>query len=140
MDALLQKLCGITQECVRHNGGHIPIVSRLLTVAHPEQRLFDESGAGRWIYRSRSRFEDGKIHLLRVERRMKVVYDPEVDVLSVLLSDEAIAESDQDKPGVILDYDAVGNMVSFEILDASKRMANPMSVEYAITPPLRRPA
>ena len=33
-----------------------------------------------------------------------------------------------------------GNMVSFEILDASKRMANPMSVEYAVTMPLRRPA
>ena len=71
---------------------------------------------------------------------MKVVYDPEVDVLSVLLSDAPVAESDQDKPGFILDYDDGGNMVSLEILDASKRMANPMSVEYAITPPLRRPA
>ena len=37
---------------------------------------------------------------------MKVVYDPEVDVLSVLLSDSPVAESDPDKPGVILDYDA----------------------------------
>ena len=71
---------------------------------------------------------------------MKLVYDPEVDVLSVLLSDAPIAESDQDKPGVILDYDDAGSMVSFEILDASKRMANPMSVEYALTPLLRRPA
>lgn len=71
---------------------------------------------------------------------MKVIYDPEVDVLSVLLSDAAVAESDQAKPGVILDYDESGNMVSFEILDASKRMANPLSVEYALTPPLRRPA
>ncbi len=71
---------------------------------------------------------------------MKVVYDPEVDVLSVLLSDAPVAESDQDKPGVILDYDGDGNVVGLEILDASKRMANPMSVEYAITPPLRRPA
>jgi uncharacterized protein YuzE len=71
---------------------------------------------------------------------MKVVYDPEVDILSVLLSDAPVAESDQDKPGVILDYDAGGNMVSFEIPDASKRMANPMSVEYAVTPPLRPPA
>ena len=71
---------------------------------------------------------------------MKVVYDPEVDVLSVLLSDAPVAESDQDKHGVILDYDGDGNVVSLEILDASKRMANPMSVEYAITPPLRRPA
>jgi uncharacterized protein YuzE len=71
---------------------------------------------------------------------MKVAYDPEVDVLSVLLSDAPVAESDQDKPGVILDYDAGGNIVGLEILDASKRMANPMSVEYAVTPPLRRPA
>lgn len=71
---------------------------------------------------------------------MKVVYDPEVDVLSVLLSGAAVAESDPDKPGVILDYDDNGNMVSFEILDASKRMANPMSVEYAVTLPRRRPA
>ena len=71
---------------------------------------------------------------------MKVVYDPEVDVLSVLLSDAPVAESDQDKPGVVLDYDGGGNVVGLEILDASKRMDNPMSVEYAITPPLRRPA
>ena len=63
-----------------------------------------------------------------------------MDVLSVLLSDAPVVESDQDKPGVILDYDDVGNMMGFEILDASKRMANPVSVEYAVTPPLRRPA
>jgi len=63
-----------------------------------------------------------------------------VDTLSVLLSDAPVAESDRDKPGVILDYDAVGNMVSFEILNASKRMPNPLSVEYAVTPPLRQPA
>lgn len=71
---------------------------------------------------------------------MKVVYDPELDVLSVLLSDAPVAESDQDKPGLILDYDGDGNVVSLEILDASKRMASPMSVEYAVTPSLRRPA
>ena len=71
---------------------------------------------------------------------MKVVYDPEGDVLSVLLSDAPVAESHQDKPGVILDYDGDGNVVGLEILDASKRMTNPMSVGYAITPPLRRPA
>jgi len=63
---------------------------------------------------------------------MKVCYDPEADALTVLLSDAAVAESDQDKPGVILDYDAFGNMVSFEILGASKRMANPMSVEFSV--------
>jgi len=71
---------------------------------------------------------------------MKVVYDPEVDILSVLFSDAPVAESEEEKPGVIPDYDAGGNMVSFEILDASKGMTNPMSLEYAVTPPLHRPA
>jgi uncharacterized protein YuzE len=63
---------------------------------------------------------------------MKVKYDPEVDVLSIVLSDAPVEESDEDKPGVILDYDKNGNVVGLEILDASRRMGNPMSVEYAI--------
>ena len=63
---------------------------------------------------------------------MKVQYDPHVDVLSIVLSDAPVEESDETRPGVILDYDKSGNVVSLEILDASKRMANPMSVEYAI--------
>jgi uncharacterized protein YuzE len=64
---------------------------------------------------------------------MKVTYDAEVDVLRILLSDRPIEESDEDKPGVILDYDEEGNVVGLEILDASKRMENPRSVEYAVT-------
>jgi uncharacterized protein YuzE len=52
------------------------------------------------------------------------------------LSDAPVAGSDQNKHGIILDYDAGGNMVRFEILDASTHMANPMSVECAVTPPL----
>jgi uncharacterized protein YuzE len=60
---------------------------------------------------------------------MKVRYDPDVDVLSIALSDAPVEESDEEKPGVILDYDKSGNVVGLEILDASKRMGNPMSVE-----------
>jgi len=63
---------------------------------------------------------------------MRVVYDPEVDVLRILLSNAVIEESNEDKPGVILDYDKDGNVVGMEILDASKRMENPRSVEYAV--------
>jgi uncharacterized protein YuzE len=64
---------------------------------------------------------------------MKVTYDAEVDILRILLSDKPIEESDEDKPGVILDYDKDGNVVGLEILYASKRMTNPRSVEYAVT-------
>jgi uncharacterized protein YuzE len=64
---------------------------------------------------------------------MKLTYDPEVDVLRIVLSDAEIEESDEDKPGVILDYDKNGNVVGLEILDASKRVANPRAVEYAVT-------
>jgi uncharacterized protein YuzE len=63
---------------------------------------------------------------------VKVTYDPEVDVLRILLSDAPIEESDEDKPGVILDYDKDGNVVGLEILEASKRMTNPRSVDYAV--------
>jgi YD repeat-containing protein len=63
---------------------------------------------------------------------MKIVYDPDVDVLRILLSDAPIEESDEDKPGTVLDYDAQGNIVGIEILDASKRMSNPMAIEYAV--------
>jgi uncharacterized protein YuzE len=64
---------------------------------------------------------------------MRVTYDPEVDVLRILLSDAPIEESDEEKPGLILDYDKDGNIVGFEILDASQRIQNPRSLEYAVT-------
>lgn len=63
---------------------------------------------------------------------MKVTYDQEVDVLTIQLSRAPVEESDEDKPGVILDYDKDGNIVGIEILNASKRMENPRALEYAV--------
>ena len=63
---------------------------------------------------------------------MKITYDPEVDVVRILFRDAPIDESDEDKPGIILDYDKDGNIVGLEVLNASKRMENPRSVEYAV--------
>jgi uncharacterized protein YuzE len=60
---------------------------------------------------------------------MKVTYDQEVDVLRILFSNAAIEESDEDKPGVILDYDARGNVVGIEILDASKRQSQEKDIQ-----------
>jgi len=65
---------------------------------------------------------------------MKVSYDEKTDTLSVILKDNTpVAESDEDKPGIILDYDATGNLVSLEILDASKRVTEARKVEFQTT-------
>ena len=64
---------------------------------------------------------------------MKITYDTDSDTLRIILTDTAIDESDDHKPGVILDYDVAGNVVGMEILDASTRMEIPEAVEYAVT-------
>lgn len=65
---------------------------------------------------------------------MKVTYHPRTDTMSVILKENAlVVESDEDKPGVILDYDAEGHLVSLEILDASKRVTDTQKVEFLMT-------
>ncbi|GAP97735.1 DUF2283 domain-containing protein [Leptolyngbya sp. NIES-2104] len=64
---------------------------------------------------------------------MKVTYDSEVDILTILLSDAASEDSREDSPGVILDYDIEGNLIGLEILNASKRVENPLHLEHVIT-------
>ena len=63
---------------------------------------------------------------------MKVTYDAEVDILRIILSDAEIEESDEEKPGVILDYDKHGNVVGLEVLSASTRVSNPRAVDCAV--------
>ncbi len=64
---------------------------------------------------------------------MKVLYDPHTDTLTIILAEGPVAESDEDKPGVILDYDSKGNLVSLEILDASRRVSLPSKIEYQVS-------
>ncbi|HEY3908384.1 MAG TPA: DUF2283 domain-containing protein [Stellaceae bacterium] len=65
---------------------------------------------------------------------MKATYDARTDTLSIILKPDAqVAESAEDKPGVILDYDEDGNLVSLEILNASKRVAETRRFEFETT-------
>ena len=64
---------------------------------------------------------------------MRVIYDLRTDILTVLLKEKvAVAESDEDKPGVILDYDAKGDLVSAEILDASSRISDVRKMDFQL--------
>ena len=110
-------------------------------VAAPEQRFPVRDG--RVVLQSRVTMgRPPKMYLVRVvidiDRRpaevVKITYDRRTDTLSVVLKDGvAVAESDEDKPGVILDYDAAGDLVSLEILDASRRVTEAGRVEYQTT-------
>jgi uncharacterized protein YuzE len=62
---------------------------------------------------------------------MKVEYDAVTDTLTVIFKDGVVAESEEGKSGVILDYDADGNLLSLEVLDASQRVEEPTRVTFS---------
>jgi len=66
---------------------------------------------------------------------MKATYNPSSDTLTLELKPGPVAESDEDKPGIILDYDAAGDLVGIEILDASRRVTEARSMQFQVACP-----
>ena len=56
---------------------------------------------------------------------MVVKYDKESDIIYIQFSENKVIESEEDKPGVILDYGENGDIVGIEVLNASKKPTNP---------------
>ncbi len=63
---------------------------------------------------------------------MNILYDKETDTLTITLREGRIKESDELSPGVIADFDYDGNMVRFEILEASKAIDKAQEVTFAV--------
>lgn len=62
---------------------------------------------------------------------MKVSYDARTDTLGIILKEgTTVWESDEEKPGIVLDYDEMGHLVSIEILDASRRVTEARRVDF----------
>lgn len=61
---------------------------------------------------------------------MKIKYDKESDIVYIKFSDSEIIESDENKPGIIIDYDKEGNITGIEVLNASSKMLQPDSIIY----------
>ena len=53
---------------------------------------------------------------------MRLKVDRESDTLYFRLDESAIVESEEVQPGVILDFDAEGNVVGIELLNLSRRV------------------
>ena len=64
---------------------------------------------------------------------MRVTYDLKTDTIVILLREgAAIEESDEVGPGLVHDLDASGNVVSIEILEASRRLTTADRVEFQL--------
>lgn len=63
---------------------------------------------------------------------MDIKFDKEADAIYLRFSDAEVFLSDEEKPGVIIDYDQQGGVVGIELLDASKRTENPSKINYEV--------
>ena len=63
---------------------------------------------------------------------MKIRYDKETDIVYIRFSALPVAESDQEKPGIILDYAENGQIVGIEILNASSNMEQVNGILYEV--------
>lgn len=68
--------------------------------------------------------------IVRAAMRMKV--DLKNDALYLRSDESAIVESEEVKPGVILDYDANDNVIGVEMLGLSKRVPAEMLEEVKL--------
>ena len=56
---------------------------------------------------------------------MKIEYDQQADAMYIRLRAGDVAESEEVRPGVVLDFDAQGQVLGIEMLDVNKRTDNP---------------
>jgi len=65
---------------------------------------------------------------------MKVHFDPEADALYVRLDDSMIIDSEEVRPGIVLDFNADDQVVGFEILGIQSRVprANLKQMQFEV--------
>jgi YD repeat-containing protein len=73
---------------------------------------------------------------------MKITYDAATDTLTVVLRDAPARVSEEEKSGVILDYDGEDRLIAIQILDASTQVGGVDTVQLRViaTPDAKRPA
>lgn len=64
---------------------------------------------------------------------MKVVYDPDKDILQIAFVTAVIEETAQIAPGLVLDYDEDGQVIGLEIRKASTRTDSPYDISFKVS-------
>lgn len=65
---------------------------------------------------------------------MKIIYDRETDTLTLEFRPEPVAESDELREDLVVDFDAAGKVVGLELLRASRYIAQPETFAYELKP------
>ena len=62
---------------------------------------------------------------------MRISYDPEIDALSIVFAETTVSTKQIDE-GIVVEYDADGQLAGIEILDALKRFGDQQSLQQVI--------
>ena len=54
---------------------------------------------------------------------MKANYDEQSDAMTIVFSNAKVVESEELRPGFVVDFDAEGRIVAIELLDAREQLA-----------------
>lgn len=63
---------------------------------------------------------------------MKVIYDPDKDILQITFVPTVVEETAQISPGLILDYDEDGQVIGLEIKRASIKTESPYAISFDV--------
>lgn len=63
---------------------------------------------------------------------MKIEYDPQADAMYIRLGTGHVTDSDEVRPGVVLDFDDQGRVVGIEMLGASQKVGNPREMAFEV--------
>ena len=65
---------------------------------------------------------------------MKVNYDAETDTLTIALREARIRDSDEIRPGIVVDFGYDDGVVRVEILNAKQVVENAREMQFAVRP------
>ena len=63
---------------------------------------------------------------------MKIEYDPKADAMYIRLLAGEVAESDEVRSGIVLNFDIDGRVLDIEMLDVSLRTDNPRELAWEL--------